>query len=50
MVDISRANKKTLKYFKALLAQTGTRVLGCVVNKQRRSRKDTSYSYYYSYY
>ncbi len=50
VVDISRANKKSLKYFKALLAQTGTHVLGCVVNKQRRSRKDTSYSYYYSYY
>lgn len=32
---------------KEVLEQAGARVLGCVVNKQRPSRKDTSYSYYY---
>src|SRR6266702_792646 len=47
VVDITRARKGSLKQVKALLAQAGTRVLGCVVNKQRRSRKDTNYSYYY---
>jgi len=50
VVDISRANKKSLKQFRALLEQAGTRVLGCVLNKQRHSRKDTTYSYYYAYY
>ncbi len=34
---------------KTLLTQAGVNVLGCVVNKQRRSRHDTSYSYYYYY-
>lgn len=47
VVDITRAGKGSLKQGKALLAQAGTRVLGCVVNKQRRSRKNTIYSYYY---
>jgi Mrp family chromosome partitioning ATPase len=47
VVDITRANKKPLKQMKAVLMQTGARVLGCVVNKQRRSRHDTAYSYYY---
>lgn len=46
-VDITRARKENLKQVKALLAQTGTRVLGCVINKQRRSRKNTIYSYSY---
>jgi tyrosine-protein kinase len=47
VVDITRANKKLLKQTKAALMQAGAHVLGCVVNKQRRSRHDTSYSYYY---
>jgi capsular exopolysaccharide synthesis family protein len=47
VVDITHANKKNLKQVKALLTQAGAHVLGCVVNKQRASRKDTAYSYYY---
>jgi tyrosine-protein kinase len=47
VADITRANKKNLKQVQALLAQAGARVLGCVVNKQSRSRKNTPYSYYY---
>ena len=49
VVDITTANKKSLKQVKELLTKAGTRVLGCVVNKQRRSRKDMAYSYYYYY-
>jgi Mrp family chromosome partitioning ATPase len=44
VVDITRARKESLKQVKALLAQAGTRVLGCVINKRRRSRKNTIYS------
>ena len=47
VIDISRANKGKLKQVKAVLTQTGGNVLGCVVNKQRKNRKDTSYAYYY---
>src|SRR5207249_167215 len=50
VVDVTSANnKKNLKRVKALLAQSESRVLGCVVNKQRQSRKDSAYSYYYNY-
>ena len=49
VVDITSANKKNLKQMKALLAQSGGHVLGCVVNKQHPSRQDNAYSYYYSY-
>jgi Mrp family chromosome partitioning ATPase/capsular polysaccharide biosynthesis protein len=49
VVDITNANKKNLKQVKALLAQSGSRVLGCVVNKQPESRRDSAYSYYYAY-
>jgi Mrp family chromosome partitioning ATPase len=47
VVDITRANKGNLKQAKALLERARVRVLGCVVNKQRRSRKDTSNCYYF---
>ncbi len=47
VVDITHANKKHLKQMKAVLTQTGTHVLGCVVNRQRARRKDAAYSYYY---
>jgi tyrosine-protein kinase len=47
VVDITRARKGSLKQAKTLLAHTGTRVLGCVVNKQQRRHKDTIYSHYY---
>ena len=48
VVDITRAHKRNLQQMKALLGQAGTHILGCVVNKQRHSRNDTIYSYYYS--
>ena len=47
VVDITRANKGKLMRMKATLAQTGANVLGCVVNKQRKSRSDTDYTYSY---
>lgn len=47
VIDMSRTTKGKLKLLKAALAQTGTKVLGCVANKQRRSRNDSVYSYYY---
>lgn len=47
VVDVTRANRLHLKQMKAVLSQAGAHVLGCVINKQRRSRHDTSYSYYY---
>ena len=49
VVDITNANKKNLKRAKAHLAQSESRVLGCVVNKQRQRRGDSAYSYYYYY-
>ncbi len=48
VVDITRASKGSLKQVKVMLTQSGTRVLGYVINKQRRKRKDTVYSYDYS--
>ena len=47
VVDINHASKGSLKQMKALLEQAKIRVIGCVVNKQRRSRKDTPKSYGY---
>ncbi len=47
VVDITTATKKNLKLMKALLIQSGSRVLGCIVNKQRQNRNDNAYSYYY---
>ncbi len=49
VVDITRSNKKNLLLMKGILMQAGTHVLGCVINKQARHRKDTAYSYYYYY-
>ncbi len=46
VVDITHAYKKSLKQAKALIAQTGAQVLGCVVNKQLRRRGATLYDYY----
>lgn len=48
VVDITRARKGSLKQVKDLLGQAGARVLGCVVNKQPRSRNDVIYSYHYN--
>jgi Mrp family chromosome partitioning ATPase/capsular polysaccharide biosynthesis protein len=49
VVDITRTKKKNLLQMKGILTQAGTHVLGCVINKQARHRKDTTYSYYYYY-
>ncbi len=48
VVDITRVTKKMLQQVKMLLVQAGAYVPGCVVNKQRGSRHDISYSYYYN--
>jgi capsular exopolysaccharide synthesis family protein len=47
VVDITRARKGNLKQVKDLMGQAGARVVGCIVNKQRRSRKGSIYYYYY---
>lgn len=49
VINIERANKKQIEQVKAHFTQAGTRVLGCIVNKQRRKRKDSSYYSYYYY-
>jgi capsular exopolysaccharide synthesis family protein len=48
VVDITRANKGHLQQLKAILEQAGANALGCVVNRQRRSRDNAIYSYYYA--
>ncbi len=45
VIDISCANRKALAQVKTQLAQVGANILGCIVNKQRRSRSDSAYSY-----
>lgn len=47
VVDTTRATKGKLKQMKAVLAQTGVHILGCVANKQPHKRSDSAYSYYY---
>lgn len=49
VIDITRTHKKTLIQVKTQLGQVGSHVLGCIVNKQHRSRHDASDSYYYYY-
>ena len=49
VINIERANKKQIEQMKAHFTQAGTRVLGCIVNKQRRKRNDSSYYSYYYY-
>jgi len=49
VVDSTRATRGQLKQVKTLLSQAGASVIGCVINKQRHSRNDSSYSYYYYY-
>ncbi len=48
IVDITRADKKSLKLAKLQITQTGTPVLGCVINKQRRGRKVTAQTYFHA--
>ncbi len=47
VVDAARTSKGNLKQAKALLEQAGVCVVGSVVNKRRRGRKNTPYSYNY---
>jgi Mrp family chromosome partitioning ATPase/capsular polysaccharide biosynthesis protein len=46
VVDVMRVQRKNLQQVKTLLTQSGTRVLGCIVNKQRRTRGENPYYYY----
>lgn len=52
VVDVTRARKKELTQVKVALEQAAAHVIGCVINKQRRSKdvpyKNTPYSYYHS--
>ncbi len=43
VVDITRADRRSLKQMKALLVQAGAHVLGCIVNKQSLNRMETTY-------
>jgi non-specific protein-tyrosine kinase len=43
VVDITRANQKELKHMQAALSQIGTRVLGCVANKQHNGYEGAAY-------
>jgi Mrp family chromosome partitioning ATPase len=49
VIDMSRATRNKLKLLKATLAQTNVNVLGCVANKFRGSRNDSTYASYYYY-
>ncbi len=49
VADVTRVKRKNLQQVKAQLTQSGTRVLGCIVNKQRRNRHETPYYYYYNH-
>ena len=49
VADVTRVKRKNLQQVKTQLTQSGTRVLGCVVNKQRRNRREASYYYYYDH-
>ena len=50
VVDTTRATKGKLRQVKAVLSQTGVHVLGCIANKRKHKRNDSSYYYYnYSY-
>jgi capsular exopolysaccharide synthesis family protein len=46
VADITRVTRNNLQQVKTLLKQSGTRVLGCVVNKQSRVRGEVPYYYY----
>jgi capsular exopolysaccharide synthesis family protein len=48
VIDATCAKRKNLKQMKTLLSQVDSRVLGCILNKQRRDRRETNYYYYYS--
>lgn len=49
VVDVRRATRGMLLQLKTLFGQAGANVIGCVMNKQRPSKNDSSYSSYYYY-
>lgn len=49
VVDARRATRGMLLQIKTLFGQAGANVIGCVLNKQRPSKSDSSYSSYYYY-
>jgi Mrp family chromosome partitioning ATPase/capsular polysaccharide biosynthesis protein len=49
VIDMTRATRNKLKLLKATLEQTNVNVLGCVANKYRSSRSDSTYASYYYY-
>ncbi|HEV2660382.1 MAG TPA: Wzz/FepE/Etk N-terminal domain-containing protein [Ktedonobacteraceae bacterium] len=49
VIDMTRATRNKLKLLKATIAQTNVNVLGCVANKFRGSRNDSTYASYYYY-
>ena len=46
VIDTTRATKEKLKQAKAVLSQTGVHVLGCVANKLKHKRSDSTYYYF----
>lgn len=46
VVDTTRATREKLQQMKAVLSQTGVYVLGCVANKLRHKRNESTYYYY----
>lgn len=46
VVDTTHATKEKLKQTKAVLSQTGVRVLGCVANKLKHKRDDSTLYYF----
>ncbi|GAC1359382.1 MAG: hypothetical protein NVS2B12_08860 [Ktedonobacteraceae bacterium] len=48
VIDINTATKKNLQRVKTQLAQSGSHVLGCVINKKIPNRRDMYNAYYYS--
>jgi len=48
VVDTTSATKARIRQTKTVLTQTGVHVLGCVANKLKHKRNDSSY-YYYNY-
>ncbi len=46
VADVTRATRKNMQQVKSLLTQSGTRILGFVVNKQHRVHREVPYYYY----
>ncbi|HZO76175.1 MAG TPA: polysaccharide biosynthesis tyrosine autokinase [Ktedonobacteraceae bacterium] len=48
VVDGTRARKRNIRLMQQVLTQANVHVLGCVMNKLRRTRRETTYPYYYA--